>query len=79
MLSEKLKEKVVDICNAFLNEDLEHEIYMKIPDRCDEVISEDVDKEDCLVLQTAIYGLVQAERQVWKKIAQDNGRRFQAQ
>ena len=52
----------------FLNGDLEHEIYMKIPEWCDEVMSKDVDKEDCLILQKAIYGLVQAARQFWKKI-----------
>ena len=41
---------------------------MKVPERHDEVISEDVDKEDCLILQKAIYGLVQVARQFWKKI-----------
>ena len=41
---------------------------MKILEGYDEVISEDVDKEDCLILQKAIYGLVQAARQFWKKI-----------
>ena len=59
--------KLVDICNAFLNGDLEHEIYMKITEGYDEVISKDVDKEDCLILQKAIYGLVQAPRQFLKK------------
>ena len=59
---------MVDIDNAFLNGDLEHEIYMKIPEGYDEVISPRVDKEDCLILQKAIYGLVQAARQFWKKI-----------
>ena len=68
MLIEKLKGKVVDIDNAFLNGDLEHEIYMKIPEGYDEVISKGVDKEDCLILQKAIYGLVQVARQFWKKI-----------
>ena len=68
ILIEKLKRKVVDIDNAFLNGDLEHEIYMKIPEGYDEVINQDVDKEDCLILQKAIYGLVQAARQFWKKI-----------
>ena len=68
MLIENWKGKVVDIDNAFLNGDLEHEIYMKIPEAYDEVISEDVDKEDCLILQKAICGLVQAARQFWKKI-----------
>ena len=41
---------------------------MKIPEGYDEVINHDVDKEDCLILQNAIYGLVQAARQFWKKI-----------
>ena len=68
MLIENLKGKVVDIDNVFSNGDLEHEIYMKILEGYDEVISEDVDKEDCLILQKAIYGLVQAARQFWKKI-----------
>ena len=65
---EKLKGKVVDIDNAFLNGDLDHEIYMKIAEGYDEVINQDVDKEDCLVLQKAIYGLVQAARDIWRKI-----------
>ena len=68
MLIEKLKGKVVDIDNAILNGDLEHEIFMKIPEGYDEVINQDVEKEDCLILQKAIYGLVQAARQFWKKI-----------
>ena len=63
-----MKGKVVDIDNAFLNGDLEHDIYMKIPEGYDEVINPRVDKEDCLILQKAIYGLVQAARQFWKKI-----------
>ena len=58
----------MDIDNAFLNGDLEHEIYMKIPEGYDEVISEDVNKEDCLILQKEIDGLVQAARQFWKKL-----------
>ena len=41
---------------------------MKIPEGYDEVINQDVNKEDCLILQKAIYGLVQAARQFWKKI-----------
>ena len=47
MFIENLNRKVVDIDNAFLNGNLEHEIYMKIPEGYDEVISKDVDKEDC--------------------------------
>ena len=68
MLIENLKGKVVDIDDAFLNGDLEHEIYMKIPEGYNEVTNKDVDKEDCLILQKEIYGLVQAARQFWKKI-----------
>ena len=68
MIIENLKGKVVDIDNAFLNGDLDHEIYMKIPEGYDEVINPRVDKEDCLILQKAIYGLVQAARQFWMKI-----------
>ena len=68
MLIENLMVIVVDIDIAFLNGDLEHEIYMKNPEGYDEVINQDVDKEDCLTLQKAIYGLVQAARQFWKKI-----------
>ena len=68
MIIENMKGKVVDIDNAFLNGDLEHEIYMKIPEGYDEVMNPGVDKEDCLILQKAIYGLVQAARQFWKKI-----------
>ena len=68
MLIENLKGKVVDIDNAFLNGDLEHEIYMKIPEGYDEVINKDVDKEDCLILQKAIYGLVQAADNFGRKL-----------
>ena len=63
MTNKNLKGKVVDIDNAFLNGDWEREIYMKIPEGYDEVINPRVDKEDCLILQKAIYGLVQAARQ----------------
>ena len=68
MLSENLKGKVVGINNEFLNGDLEHEIYMKIPEQYGEVRSKDVNKEDCFILQNGIYGLVEAARQFWKKI-----------
>ena len=51
MLIENLEGKVVDIDNAFLNIDLEHEIYMKIPEGYDEVINKDVDKEADLISQ----------------------------
>ena len=68
MLIENMKGKVVDTDNAFLNGDLEHGIYMKIPEGYDEVINQDMDKEDYFILQKAIYGLVQAASEFWKKI-----------
>ena len=68
MIIESRKGIVVDIDNAFLNGDLEHEIYMQIPEGYNEVINPRVEKEDCLILQKTIYGLVQAARQFWKKI-----------
>ena len=40
---------------------------MKFPEGYDEVINKDVDKEDCIILHKAIFGLVQAARQFWKK------------
>ena len=49
MLIENLNRKVVDIDNASLNGDLEHKIYMKIPERYDEVINPRDHKEDCLI------------------------------
>ena len=67
-LMKNLKGKVGDIDNAFLNGDLEHEIYMKIPEGYDEVINKDMDKEDCLILQKPIYRLVQAASRFWKKL-----------
>ena len=67
MLIENLKGKVVDIDNVYLNGDLEHEMCFKIPEGYDEVINKDVDKKESLILQKAIYGLVQAAAQFWKK------------
>ena len=43
-------------------------MYMMIPEGCDEVINPRVDREDCLILQKAIYGLVQVAKQFWKII-----------
>ena len=37
----------------------------------DEVISKDVDIDDCKILKKAIYGLIQAARQFWKKIVDE--------
>ena len=56
--------KIVDVETAFLHGELEEgqEIYMDCPERIPH-------KEDeCLMLQTTIYGLVQSTRQFFKKL-----------
>ena len=67
MILEGLDARVVDIDNAFSNEDLDHEIFMKIPEGDKECI-QDYDEDKALKLDKAIYGLVQAARQFWKKL-----------
>ena len=61
MTLEALDAKLVDIDNAFLNGDLDHEIFMKIPEGYKECIQE-YDGDKALKLDKAIYGLVQAAR-----------------
>ena len=59
MLVWKLDAKIIDVETAFLLGDLEEEIYMQ----CNEVH----DKDEVLLLEHSIYGLVQAARQYYKK------------
>ena len=59
---------MVDIDNAIMNGDLEHEIYMKIPEGYDEVVNPRVDTEDCLIFQRQYMDWFKAARQFWKKI-----------
>ena len=47
---------------------MEEEIYLKIPTRLDIVTGEKSESGDCLVLQKAMYGLVQAAQQFYKKM-----------
>ena len=54
MLIEKCDAKVVDIDNAFLNGELEHEIYMTTPDGYAECVKPFEEKEG-LKLEKAIY------------------------
>ena len=67
MILEGLDEKVIDIDNAFLNGDLDHEIFMKMPEGYKECIQHYGDGKT-LKLDKAIYGLVQAARKFWKKL-----------
>ena len=59
--------KIIDIETAFLEGDLDEEIYMRVPDGYYEVFEEN-DEEEALELLKPIYGLVQAARQFWKKM-----------
>ena len=67
MILEGLDAKVIDIDNALLNGDLDHEIFMKMPEGYKECI-QDYEDGKALKFDKAIYGLVQAARQWWKKL-----------
>ena len=67
MIIEKWDAKNVDIDYAFFNGDLEHEIYMTMPEGYTEWV-EQVEENEALKLEKATYGLVQASRQFFKKI-----------
>ncbi len=69
-----LQSRHFDIETAFLYGNLDEEIYMAIPDGYEEYMKEKdryiTSKDYCLLLTKALYGLVQAARQWWKKITQ---------
>ena len=54
IILEGLDAKVVDIDNTFLNGDLDHEIFMKIPEGYKECI-QDYDEEKALKVDKAIW------------------------
>ena len=58
-----------DVKTAFLNGELEEEIYIEIPDGYMEYLKESKEKieGDHLKLEKALYGLVQAARAWWRK------------
>ena len=60
--------EVVDIETAFLYGVLDEEIFMKIPEGLDEYLESTFENNECLILDKAIYGLVQATRQFHKKL-----------
>ena len=68
----KLEAGQFDIETAFLYGELEEELWMQLPDGYSEYVKEKTGKiinttTHCLKLKKAIYGLVQAARQWWKK------------
>ena len=68
MIIYQLKAKIVDVETAFLYGDLEEEIYMKLPEGIGLFLEEKFDDDDALILVQAMYGLVQAARQFFKKL-----------
>ena len=79
MIIENLKGKVVDIDNAFMNADLEHEIYMKIPEGYDEVVNPRVDTEDCFIFKGNIWIGSCSKTILEENCGQDERRRFHAE
>ena len=58
--------KIVDIETTFLYGDLKEEIYMECPQGMS-----NVKKDDCIILNKCIYGLVQATWQYFKKAVEN--------
>ena len=65
--NQKWDAKIVDIDNVFLNGELEHEIYMTIPEGYTECV-EQFEEKEASKLEMVTYRLVQAARQFFKKI-----------
>ena len=68
MQKEEMKGYALDVETAFLHGELEEEIYMRIPEGY--VRGDEHPNYPALKLKRAIYGLVQAARQWWKKFNQ---------
>lgn len=71
LLAAKMKWSVLqlDISNAFLNGDLDEEIYMKIPPGYADLIGESLPPHAVCRLHKSIYGLKQASRQWYLKLS----------
>jgi hypothetical protein len=57
-----LQASLVDVETAFLNGNLQEEIYMNISEGLQQ------DSNSCLFLKTTIYGLVQSAREFYNKL-----------
>ena len=56
-----------DVETAFLDRDLEEPVYTKVTQGINNFVENLDSKLDCLFLKKAIYSLVQAARQWWRK------------
>ena len=68
MLTNGWEADIIDVETAFLYGNLEKEIFMKIPEGLDVFLDTKFQANDCFLLLQAMYGLVQAARQYYKKI-----------
>ena len=66
MVVEKLDSLVMDVETAFLNGEIDEEIFMKSPVGMEE-LDPGSSSEDCYQLLKGIHGLCQAARHFWKK------------
>ena len=66
MMTEGLDATIIDVKTAFLYGRLDEEIYMTVPEGYRE--EHDIGEDECLLLQQALYGLVQAAHQWWKRL-----------
>ena len=56
--------EIIDIDTAFLYGDLEEEIYLCVPEAYREYSANHLNREECLLLDHEVNGLVQCHRQV---------------
>ena len=57
----KLQASIVDVETAFLHGNLKEKIYMNIPEGMES------NKNECLLLNKTIYGLVQSAREFYRR------------
>ena len=67
LVSNNWEADIVDIETAFLYGELEEEIYIKVPEGLETYLDTMFGPDHCFLLNKAMYGLVQAARQFYKK------------
>ena len=72
----KWEAEITNIEIAFLYGNLDEGIFLKIPDGSKKYTRKKINENDCLILDQAIYGLVQAARQFFKKMVEVLEKKF---